>query len=585
MTKADRLRHLYVIGQTGTGKTTVMKNMIIDDIKAGEGCCFIDPHGSDVQDILANIPKERIDDVIYFDPSYMPRPFGLNLLEYDINKPEQKIFLVNELFSIFKKLYASSPESMGPAFEQYFRNATMLVMEDPETGNTMIDIMRVMADANFRNLKLSRCKNPIVVQFWRDIATKTTGEAGLQNMIPYIVNKFDVFISNDIMRPVIAQEKSSFNFRELMDNKKILLVNLSKGKLGEMNANLLGMIIVGKIFLAAMSRVDAYGGPKLPDFYLYIDEFQNISTPSIAGILSEARKYGLSLNIAHQYIAQLDDDIKDAVFGNVGSMAVYRVSAENAEYLESQFKPTFVADDLMKIESYNAYFKPLINGKPVTPFNISVPNSPKGVTQIVEQLKELSYIKYGRDRKTVDDAILKKYQSTSAANQQAQQKPQAAPVRPVAQAVPQVPVVPPPRPLPQVAMTTPQPQSDPALYPQIGQVAQPPYPYPQPPQQMHPGYSQVPPQYAMPQMPMYPPPAQMMSQHGVPPPVYMPYGAQAPYMYPPVHPAQGVYPPPSAYMQQPPPGQSYYPAQQGGVAPQNLPTSNGEVSTNPNGGQ
>lgn len=420
--KLDRLRHLYVIGQTGTGKSSLLKNMCIEDIKAGNGACFIDPHGSDVQDILANVPKERIEDVIYFDPSYTPRPFALNMLEYDANYPEQKIFVVNEMLSIFRKLYAAVPEAMGPAFEQYFRNATMLVMEDPETGNTLLEIPRVMADANFRNLKLSRCKNPLVVQFWRDIATKTSGEAGLANMIPYITNKFDVFLSNDIMRPIIAQEKSSFNFRDIMDNRKILLVNLAKGRLGDINANLIGLVLVGKILMAALSRVDSFG-KSLPDFYLYIDEFQNITTDSISAILSEARKYGLSLNVAHQFIAQLDESISKSVFGNVGNMAVFRVGAEDAEFLESQFAPTFTAADMMKIENRNAYLKMLINGKPVPPFNIETYPPPKGNPEIVEQLKQLSYLKYGKDRKTIDDAIMAKYLSAS-------QKPATPPAPP-----------------------------------------------------------------------------------------------------------------------------------------------------------
>ena len=410
MTKLDRLRHLYVVGQTGTGKSVFLKNLVVQDILAGNGVCFIDPHGSDVQDVLAAIPKERIEDVIYFDPTYTARPFALNMLEYDVMKPEQKIFVVNEMLSIFRKLYEAIPESMGPAFEQYFRYSTLLVMEDPETGNTLLEIPRVMADASFRNLKLSRCKNPIVVQFWRDIATKTSGESGLQNMIPYITNKFDIFLSNDVMRPIIAQEKSSFNFREIMDQKKILLVNLAKGKLGEINANLIGLVLVGKFLMAAMSRVDSFG-VKLPDFYLYIDEFQNITTDSISAILSEARKYGLSLNVAHQFIAQLDEGIKKAVFGNVGNMVVFRVGAEDAEALESQFAPMFKAQDIMKIENYSAYAKILINGKPVPPFNIQVPPPPQGHPEIVEQLKSLSYLKYGRDRKLVDDAIMSKYLS------------------------------------------------------------------------------------------------------------------------------------------------------------------------------
>jgi hypothetical protein len=411
-TPKDRLRHFYVIGQTGTGKSSLLKNMAVEDIKAGRGVCFIDPHGTDVQDILSTIPKERIDDVIYFDPSYTPRPFGLNMLEYDTRFPELKIFVVNELLSIFKKLYASTPEAMGPAFEQYFRNATMLVMEDPETGNTLLEISRVLADQKFRELKLSRCKNPIVVQFWRDIASKTSGEAGLANMIPYITNKFDVFLSNDIMRPIIAQEESSFNFRYIMDNKKILLVNLSKGRLGDINANLIGLILVGKILMAALSRVDSFG-QQLPDFYLYIDEFQNITTDSISSILSEARKYGLSLNVAHQFIAQLDEKIKDAVFGNVGNMAAFRVGPEDAQFLETQFAPVFSAQDLMKVENYNCFVKMLINGKPVPPFSLTTYPPPIGNPEIVEQVKQLSYMKYGRDRKTIDDAIMKKYLSQS----------------------------------------------------------------------------------------------------------------------------------------------------------------------------
>lgn len=430
LTKPDRLRHLYTIGQTGTGKSVFLKNLAVQDILAGNGVCFIDPHGSDVQDILAAIPPERIEDVIYFDPSHAERPFALNMLEYDVEHPEQKIFVVNEMLAIFKKLYASTPESMGPAFEQYFRNATMLVMEDPESGNTLLEIPRVMADANFRNLKLSRCKNPIVVQFWRDIATKTSGEAGLQNMIPYITNKFDVFISNDVMRPIIAQEKSSFNFREIMDNKKILLVNLAKGKLGEMNANLLGLIIIGKFLMAAMSRVDSFGKP-LPDFYLYVDEFQNIATPSISAILSEARKYGLSLNLAHQFIGQLPEDIKAAVFGNVGNMVVFRVGAEDAQFLESQFAPIFKASDIMKIENRNAYAKILVNGKPVSPFNLEMLPPPQGHPEIVEQLKNLSYLKYGRDHKLVDDAILRRYMSAQVQPQVAQKPVTPSPQEPL----------------------------------------------------------------------------------------------------------------------------------------------------------
>ncbi len=280
----DRLRHFYIIGQTGTGKTTLLKSMVRQDILNGEGVCVLDPHGSDIQEILSFVPPERYDDLIYFDPAYTDRPMGLNMLEYDPQYPEQKTFVVNEMLSIFKKLYGAVPESMGPAFEQYFRNSTLLVMEDPESGNTLVDVARVLSDRIYRQYKLSRCKNPLVVQFWQN-AERTTGEQGLGNYVQYITNKFDVFLSNEIMRPIVAQEKSAFNFREIMDKKKILLVNLAKGRLGDINSNLIGLIIVGKILMAALSRVDSFG-TDLPPFYLYVDEFQNVTTYSISTILS-----------------------------------------------------------------------------------------------------------------------------------------------------------------------------------------------------------------------------------------------------------------------------------------------------------
>ncbi len=422
MQDEDRLRHLYVIGQTGTGKSVFLKNMVIQDIQAGNGCCFIDPHGTDILDILANVPKERFHDVIYFDPSYTEKPMALNMLEYDPAYPEQKTFVVNELFSIFQKLYGGVPESMGPIFEQYFRNATMLVIEDPESGCTLLDVSRVMANKAYRDLKISRCKNPVVVQFWTEVAEKAGGEASLANIVPYITSKFDVFLANDIMRPIIAQEKSSFNFRDIMDNKKILLVNLSKGRLGDINANLIGLIIVGKILMAALSRVDsissspsttnaAPGQPQagIPPFYLYIDEFQNITTDSIATILSEARKYKLSLTVAHQFIAQLQEKIRDAVFGNVGSMVSFRVSSEDAEYLEKQFAPEFSAKDIMNIDNLNAYVKMLVNGRVSKAFNIKEPFPPRGNPDILESLKQLSYLTYGGNRAEIEENILKKY--------------------------------------------------------------------------------------------------------------------------------------------------------------------------------
>lgn len=402
----DRMRHMYVIGQTGTGKTTIMKNMIAQDIRAGHGVCYIDPHGTDIQDILSYVPKERIDDVIYFDPAYTPRPMGLNMLEFDPKYPEQKTFVVNELMGIFNKLF-DMKTSGGPMFEQYFKNSAFLIMEDPESGCTLLEISRVLSDKAFRDMKLEKCKNPIIKQFWVN-AEQTTGDQSLANFVPYITSKFDNFISNDIMRPVVLQEKSVFNFREIMDNKKILLVNLSKGRLGDINANLIGLLLVGKIQMAALSRVDMYG-QKMNDFFLYIDEFQNVTTDSISSILSEARKYRLSLTVAHQYISQLEEKIKNAVFGNVGSMAVFRVSAEDAEFLESKFKPVFTKQDIMKIDNYNAYVSMLIKGQPTKPFNIKTFMPPQGNPAIVESLKELSYLKYGRDRDEVEEEIMNKY--------------------------------------------------------------------------------------------------------------------------------------------------------------------------------
>jgi hypothetical protein len=400
----DRLRHLYVIGQTGTGKSTLLKNVIIQDIRAGAGVCMIDPHGSDVLDILSQIPPERIDDVIYFDPGSTERPMGLNMLEYDAAKPEQKTLVVDELLGIFKKLFGAVPESMGPAFEQYFRNAALLVMESPELGNTLLDVSRVFADADFRAHKLAACRNPIVARFWNDIASQATGDQALANYAPYVTNKFDAFTTNEIIRPIIAQQKSAFGFRDLMDTKKILLVNLAKGRIGDLNANLLGLVIVGKFLIAALSRADSVG-KDLPPFYLHVDEFQNFTTPSIATIFSEARKYKLSLTVAHQFIAQLTEEIRDAVFGNVGSICAFRVGATDAEFLEKQFAPTFKAADLVNVDNRNAYLKLLVNGRPSAPFNIETLPFVSAAGEHVAQIQELSSLKHGRPRSEVEAEI------------------------------------------------------------------------------------------------------------------------------------------------------------------------------------
>lgn len=407
MDQDARRRHLYIIGQTGTGKSSIMKNMMEQDIKEGKGLCVIDPHGELIEHVIKYIPKERVDDVILFDPSDTERPLALNMLEYDQNIPEQKTFVVNEMIAIFDKLYDLKATG-GPMFEQYMRNAMLLVMDDPESGSTLLEIPRVLADNDFRNYKLSKCKSELVVHFWRKEAEKAGGEASLANMVPYITSKLGVFLSNDIMRPIIAQEHSAFNFREIMDNKKILFLNLAKGKLGDINSNLLGMIVVGKLLMAALGRVDIPDSQR-NDFYLYIDEFQNVTTNSIATILSEARKYRLDLIIAHQFIGQLEEKIRDAVFGNVGSMACFRVGATDAEFLVKQFAPVFSEQDLIAIDNYNSYMKLLVAGQTTKPFNIATYLPSEGDIKIVAAIKELSRLKYGRDRAVIEQEISKKY--------------------------------------------------------------------------------------------------------------------------------------------------------------------------------
>jgi hypothetical protein len=400
----DRRRHVYSVGQTGTGKTTFMVNMILDDIKKGKGVCYIDPHGDAIDTISGLIPKERFDDVIIFEPGYTKKPLGLNMLEYDFNRPEEKTFIVNEIQGIFNRLFLA--ETMGPMFEQYMRNALLLLMEDAvNEPATFVEVPRVFTDEEFRRKKLERITNPVVIDFWTKEAIKVGGEASLANMAPYITSKFNNFIANDFLRPIIGQEKSAFNFRQVMDEGKILLVNLSKGKIGDINAGLLGMIITGKLLMSALSRVDIEES-KRRDFYLYIDEFQNFTTDSISTILSEARKYRLNLSITHQFIAQLDEKIRDSVFGNVGSMIAFRVGAQDAEFLIKQFEPVFSQSDLMNIDNFNAYAKILINNQTSKPFNVRMTRYPTPDMNLIQQLKEMSFSKYGRERSEVEKDIL-----------------------------------------------------------------------------------------------------------------------------------------------------------------------------------
>jgi hypothetical protein len=409
---ADRLRHFYTIGQTGVGKTQMFLKMIIQDIKNGDGCCFIDPHGSDIQTILANIPPERMDDVIYFDPSYIDRPMGLNMMEYDYDRPQQKSLVISELMGIFEKLFDMKAQG-GAMFGQYFRNSALLVMDDPESGNTLLEITRVLSDKAFRDMKLSKCKNPIIIEFWKG-AEKTTGDQGLENFVPYISGKFDDFISNEFLRPIVLQEKSAFNFRKCMDERKILLVNLSKGLLGEKNANLIGLIMIGKLQMAAMSRAESADLSQFPPFYVYLDEFQNVVTDSISAILSEARKYKLSLNMTHQYLGQLDEGIRGAVFGNVGSMAFFRINDEDAKTVEPRITPMFTKDDILKLDNSNAITSMLVNGRPAQAFNMNTiydGYAPKGKPEQIDAVKQLSYLKFGRPRAEVEEEIMNKFRA------------------------------------------------------------------------------------------------------------------------------------------------------------------------------
>lgn len=405
VTDEDRRRHVYIVGQTGTGKSSLLVNMAVDDIQKGKGVAIIDPHGDLIDSVLGLIPENRRSDVIVFDPGDIAKPLGLNMLEYNASRPEEKTFIVNEMQGIFNKLFTA--ETMGPMFEQYMRNALLLLMEDYQNPATLIEVPRVFTDAAFRKDKLSRAANPTVIDFWEKEAVKAGGEASLANITPYITSKFNNFISNDYMRPIIGQPRSAFNFRRVMDDGKILLVNLSKGRIGDINAGLLGMVIVGKLLMAALSRVDTPQENRR-DFNLYIDEFQNFTTDSIATILSEARKYRLNLVIAHQFIKQLAEKIRDAVFGNVGSMVVFRIGAEDAEFLAKEFKPVFSETDLINIDNFNAYAKLLINGQTTQPFNIRTLMPAKGNEQLKQSLKEYSRQTYGQSKEEVEAEILKR---------------------------------------------------------------------------------------------------------------------------------------------------------------------------------
>ncbi len=413
MKREDRFRHFYVIGQTGTGKSSILQVMIRQDLKNGDGLCVIDPHGSLIEDILPFIPRERADDVIHFDPSDMDRPLGLNILEAD-NWEEAELVALDAM-NIMIKLF--DEEVFGPRIQDYFRNGCLTLMSDP-AGGALTDIVRLFTDDDFAKLKRQHIKNPIVASFW-DHQMAKTGAREKQEMIPYFAAKFGQFVTNTMMRNIIGQAKSAFNFAKVMDEKKILLMNLSKGSVGEINSKLLGLIIVQKIQMAALKR-QKQTKEERQDFFLYIDEFQNYVTESIEVILSEARKYRLGLNIAHQYLAQIDDgggggkskgvNLKDAVFGNVGTMMCYKIGAQDAEPMAKEMAPVFSDQDLVNIDKYKAVMKLSIDTQPSRPFSI-IPLNPyteEGDKEAAEAYKQLSRLKYGRDREFVDREILRR---------------------------------------------------------------------------------------------------------------------------------------------------------------------------------
>ncbi|MDO8463341.1 MAG: type IV secretion system DNA-binding domain-containing protein [bacterium] len=408
MKPEDRRRHMYIIGSTGVGKSTLMEEMIKQDIAAGRGVAFIDPHGTAIEEkILPFIPRERADDVILFDPSDVERPVGLNMLE--AATPEAVDFAIQEMIAIFYKL-VSDPSMIGPMFEHYMRNAMLALMSDPRNQGTIVEIPRILTDEAFQKEKLKTVTDPIVRAFWEkelpQTASQTKGE-----MLPYLVSKIGRFIENTMVRNIIGQQHSGFDFRDIMDNKKILLINLSKGKVGEMNAKLLGLICVTKLQVAALARADMPEAQR-HDFYLYIDEFQNFVTDSIATILAEARKYRLDLIMAHQYVGQLvqnnDTSVRDAIFGNVGTVVSFRIGVDDAETVATQLGPPVTTHDVMNIEKYNAYIRLMIDNSAQRAFNFKTRGGAGGDQKVADAIMQLSRLKYGRDRMLVEQEIMER---------------------------------------------------------------------------------------------------------------------------------------------------------------------------------
>jgi len=404
----DRRRHTYIVGKTGTGKSEFLKEMILQDIEAGRGVCAIDPHGEFVEDLMELMPASRAEDVIYFNPSDVDYPMGLNMMEAETE--DQRHFIAQSIIGLMYKLYDPNRTGIiGPRFEHAIRNAMLTVMSVP--GNSFIELVRCLTDEKYVQELLPHVTDPVVRRYWTDQIAQTS-DFHKSEVLDYIVSKFGRFVTNKTMRNIIGQSKSAFDFRKIMDEQKIMLVNLSKGRLGEEDAKFLGLILIPKILAAAMSRQSM--DPKLrKDFFLYVDEFQNYATEDFAVILSEARKYRLNLVVANQFVAQIQEDVKNAVFGNVGSLISFRVGVPDANFLQNEFAPVFNETDLTNIEKYNVYVKTIVNNEPVPPFSMSLYKDMSAQDalknpKLAATLRELSRLKYGRPRHLVEEEIEKR---------------------------------------------------------------------------------------------------------------------------------------------------------------------------------
>jgi hypothetical protein len=407
----DRLRHMYMIGKTGVGKSTVYQNMCLQDIKNGEGVCFIDPHGESIDWLLEHIPAERLEDVVLFDPSDEAFPFGLNLLEATKGKngEQEKDFLVSECIQIFYKLFDPGKTGIiGPQFEHWLRNAALTVMAGPE-GGSILEIPKLFIDPEFEMRKRSYLTDPLVIEFWTKQMAKTS-DFHKSEMLNYFMSKFGHFMNNSLMRNIIGQHRSSFNFDSLMHQRKILLVNLSKGKIGEMNAHMLGLILISKLQAAILKRANLAPSERHP-FYLYVDEFQNFTTDTFISLLSESRKYGLGVHITNQYLAQLPDAIKDSVLGNVGTLVSFEVGIEDATILAKEFEP-LQANNFMGLPRFNFYIKLMIDGKTSNAFSgIGLPPEPSlGERAIKEKIETLNRLAYGSPRLLVEERVNRQLQ-------------------------------------------------------------------------------------------------------------------------------------------------------------------------------